>query len=86
MTANHQYAKNIGNYLQCRLVHANCNKEDGKIVSKESAAERKQIKMLGSEELYARFLKFGNAVRTRIRSNYRLQQNQKNILFKNRKE
>ena len=81
-----QYAKNIGNDLQCRLVHANCNKEDGKIASKESAAERKQIKMLGSEELYARFLKFGNAVRTRIRSNYRLQQNQKNILFKNHKE
>jgi retron-type reverse transcriptase len=80
-----QYAKNIGNDLQCRLVHASCNKEDGKIASKKSAAERRQIKMLGSEELYARFLKFGNVVRSRIRSNYRLQQNQKNILFKNNK-
>lgn len=80
-----QYAKNIGNDLQCRLVHASCNKEDGKVASKEAAAERKQIKMLGSEELYDRFLKFGNAVRTRIRSNYKLQQNQKNILFKENK-
>lgn len=80
-----QYAKNIGNDLQCRLVHASCNKEDGKIASKKSAAERRQIKMLGSEELYVRFLKFGNVVRSRIRSNYRLQQNQKNILFKNNK-
>ena len=79
-----QYAKNVGNDLECRLVHASCNKEDGKVASKESAAERKQIKMLGSEELYARFLKFGNTVRNRIRSNYRLQQNQKNILFKNK--
>lgn len=41
-----QYAKNIGNDLQCRLMHASCNKEDGKIASKESVAERKQIKML----------------------------------------
>lgn len=80
-----QYAKNIGNDLQCRLVHASCNKEDGKIACKESATERKQIKMLGSEELYARFLKFGHVVHRRIRSNYRLQQNQKNMLFKNNK-
>lgn len=65
-----QYAKNIGNDLQCRLVHANCNKEDEKIVSKESATEQKQIKMLGSEELYARFLKFGNVVRNRIKRIY----------------
>ena len=74
-----QYAKNIGNDLQCRLVHASCNKEDGKIASKKLTAERRQIKMLGSEELYVRFLKFGNVVRNRIRSNSKLQQNQKNI-------
>ena len=72
------YAKNIGNDLHCRLVHANCNKQDGKIASKESAAERKQIKMLESEELYSRFLKLGNTARNRIRSNYRLQQDQRN--------
>lgn len=65
------YAKNIGNDLQCCLVHASRNKEDEKIASKKSAAERRQIKMLGSEELYVRFLKFGNVVRSRIRSNYR---------------
>lgn len=68
-----QYAKNIGNDLQCRLVYASCNKEDGKIASKKFAVERRQIKMLGSEELYVRFLKLGNVVRSRIRSNYRSQ-------------
>ena len=79
------YAKNIGNDLQCRLMHASCNKKDEKIASKKFAAERRQIKMLGSEELYVRFLKFGNVVRSRIRSNYRLKQNQRNILFLNNK-
>jgi hypothetical protein len=77
-----QHKKDSESNLYCRLVHSSCNKQNGKIVSKKAAFEKKQIKMLRSEKLYNRFLKFGNAVHNHIQSNYRLQQNQRTIIFK----